>query len=284
MADIVRESLERLRTMISGKFHLPDGKLRPDLPLAPRQLPWDRLLFLIDGEKYEPMSIDGKLCEVHLQPGDAWLVRRGIWEYTAVTTKHRFISLVFRGTYLRAVCYTFPEGLKPGDWHDPDIIHTGRTVPEPLTAVIRALSCSGGEHGSHIPFLLRSAVELTLQEIDRTGGPGGKSVETYEKILRYITHHYAEPIDRKFVADQFGMNGSYISQLLKEKFGMSFREYLFDLRISAAKRLLVTTELGMKEIASKCGFSGEVYFICRFREATGLPPGKFRAEQRKGGR
>ena len=283
MKDTIRESLELLQNMEFDRFFLPDGRQTP--LLAPRISPgaplWDRLVFMIDGEKFEPMSIDNKLCEVHLLPGDAWLVRRGIWEYTAVTTAHRFLSIVPRATYLRVVCYTLPPGLKPGDWRDPEVIHSGRPVPSRLQAVFQALGEAGAERGRHIPCLLRAVVEIVLQELEHVGKTAGKSIETFERVLRYITHHYMEPIDRNFVAGQFDLNGSYISQLLKEKLGMSFREYLTDLRISAAKNLLMNTGLSMKEIAEQCGFPDDVYFIYCFRKAVGMPPGRFRIAQKK---
>ena len=61
--------------------------------------------------------------------------------------------------------------------------------------------------------------------------------------------------------------------------GCGVQEYIEARRFGMARRLLRTTELPVKTVAEHCGFSGEVYFIRRFRELHGRPPGRYRIEQ-----
>ena len=58
------------------------------------------------------------------------------------------------------------------------------------------------------------------------------------------------------------------------------------MRISAFTQIIVTVAvtawvfiLPVKAVAEQCGFSGEVYFIRRFRELHGRPPGRYRIDE-----
>lgn len=277
----ILSSLEELRHREIRRFFLPDGR-RQAVPAYPVQ-PYDRLLFMVSGRKYEPMSLGNELREVELVPGDAWLVRRNLWECTAVTTPHRFISIVPREGYLRVVCYTIPAGLAPGAWRgDPELIHTDRPAPERLLALIRLLSDPGRCAAGETPFLLRAALEVVSDELERIGETRSKAEETAERILHYLACNYDRLIDRECAGRELHLNGSYISQVLKERTGQSFSRQLLSLRLDAAKRLLVNSELLMKEISERCGFSGEAYFVSRFRRAVGITPGRYRALHRPG--
>lgn len=58
-------------------------------------------------------------------------------------------------------------------------------------------------------------------------------------------------------------------------------EYLQACRVSAAKRYLTTTDLPIKEIVGRCGFSDESNFSRMFREKTGGTPSQFRQRYRE---
>ncbi|MGW8440674.1 helix-turn-helix transcriptional regulator [Paenibacillus sp. S33] len=51
--------------------------------------------------------------------------------------------------------------------------------------------------------------------------------------------------------------------------------YLTELRLNHAKRLLLDCKWPLREIARQVGFSDEYYFNRRFRQMTGIPPGKY---------
>lgn len=61
------------------------------------------------------------------------------------------------------------------------------------------------------------------------------------QIQSYMRAHLAEDLSLKEVADLFFLNHAYLSRLFKEKTGMTFSDYLAELRISYAKDLLNTT-------------------------------------------
>jgi two-component system response regulator YesN len=57
--------------------------------------------------------------------------------------------------------------------------------------------------------------------------------------------------------------------------GQNFNDYIKQLRIEAAKRLLQQGCYKVYEVASRSGFGDVKYFMKTFKEATGLSPGEY---------
>lgn len=278
MAETLTEALERIAGgMEFRRFLLPDGVAALDPPAGTQ--PCDRLLFVMHGVKREPMSLGGEAREIELAPGDAYLVRKNVWEYCSVATAHRLLCIVPRNGFLRVSYYDYPAGMHRGEWCDPEAVHSGRPVPQPLLAVFAALGEPGGEAGSHVPRLLRAAAALALAECRRPAPPAGKAAATFDRVRTFLDYNYTRPIGRGELAERFGLNANYLSELFRRMGGCGVQEYIEARRFEMARRLLRTTELPVKAVAEHCGFSGEVYFIRRFRELHGRPPGRYRIEQ-----
>jgi YesN/AraC family two-component response regulator len=99
---------------------------------------------------------------------------------------------------------------------------------------------------------------------------------TYEHILNFIDLNFVSDLTRDSVATTFGLSPAYISQLFHNIAGMTFSDYLCSCRINYAKQLLLNTRHPIKQIAVLCGYKDEVYFVRRFREIVGIPPGAYR--------
>jgi two-component system response regulator YesN len=97
-----------------------------------------------------------------------------------------------------------------------------------------------------------------------------------QKVQEYVLVHYSERISFAMVADSVYMNPSYFSRFFKQKTGMNFSEYLTDVRIDAAKRLLRQGEYNINEIAEMTGFGSAKYFSGIFRKKTGQSPSEYR--------
>lgn len=70
----------------------------------------------------------------------------------------------------------------------------------------------------------------------------------------------------------FIINNVYLGQLFKKGYGVSFKDYLNDLRMREAERLLETTDLRIYAVSEKVGFHNADYFINRFMQIKGLRP------------
>lgn len=94
---------------------------------------------------------------------------------------------------------------------------------------------------------------------------------------KYIYANYQDRnLDLGQVARAVGCNSSYISRIMKQELGISFKDFLTRLRISQAVRLMGDRELSINQIAEKVGYSNQHYFSAAFKNCQGMSPSEFR--------
>src|SRR5690606_7009446 len=77
---------------------------------------------------------------------------------------------------------------------------------------------------------------------------------------QYIDDNYMYDLTLTMIAAKFNYNPSYFSELFKEKIGKTFIQYVTEVRMDHARRLLEDTALGLWDIAEFTGFSNPSYF------------------------
>lgn len=97
-----------------------------------------------------------------------------------------------------------------------------------------------------------------------------------QKIKGYIEAHYHENINLKSLASEFYMNPVYLGQLFKKTYGVYFNDYLLQMRVNEAKKLLRQTDLRSYEVAEKVGFSSADYFVTQFEKIEHMTPTEYR--------
>ena len=96
------------------------------------------------------------------------------------------------------------------------------------------------------------------------------------KIESELHRNYAENLTLKELADRYYMNSAYLGQLFARRHGISFNQYLRNIRMSHALFLLTHTDKFIYEIIEEVGFSNITYFNKHFTELYGMPPAKYR--------
>ena len=96
------------------------------------------------------------------------------------------------------------------------------------------------------------------------------------EALRYIDANYSEPLTLEGIAELCQLNPSYFSSKFKAVNGVGFKEYLNNVRIIHAEKLLLETDMSITEIAMKCGYETSNYFGDAFRRINGCSPSQFR--------
>lgn len=102
------------------------------------------------------------------------------------------------------------------------------------------------------------------------------SDKNIQKIKYYIEQNYSMDLTLAYMAEQVYMNPSYISRIFREKTGMTFSEYLADVRINAAARLLSQPSIYVYEVCERVGYHNIKHFYKIFKKKMGCSPSEYR--------
>lgn len=112
---------------------------------------------------------------------------------------------------------------------------------------------------------------LTAPERERSYSP------LFDQLASYMDEHYQESdLSLTKLADLFNVGTATISREFKKNTEGTFLEYLHRQRIAAAKTLIRTTDIPLKEIALEVGYDNVLTMTRAFKKYEGLTPGAFR--------
>lgn len=97
-----------------------------------------------------------------------------------------------------------------------------------------------------------------------------------ELAIDYIRKNVTRNISRTDVADYVHLNEEYFSRLFRQQTGATFKEFLMDEKMKAAKHLLKNTRLSVSIIASKTGYDNFSHFSKMFKKVTNQTPQEYR--------
>lgn len=113
---------------------------------------------------------------------------------------------------------------------------------------------------------------ILFETVDERMKALADSDDIINRAESYIQTHFRENINREDVAAIAYITPNYLSKQFRNKKGMNLREYINQLRIEEAKRLLLTTDLSVSEVAGMSGYENISYFSTVFRKYTGMSP------------
>ena len=99
------------------------------------------------------------------------------------------------------------------------------------------------------------------------------------EILGYINNHYFESITLETISEKYFLSPYYFSRTFKEVTGFHFTEYLNNVRIKEAKKLLLSSGLAVNEIAAATGFNSNTHFGRVFKQITGCSPSAYKKKE-----
>ncbi len=97
--------------------------------------------------------------------------------------------------------------------------------------------------------------------------------------VAYLKEHCGEEeLSLQDVAQAIGFHPTYLSKRMRDQLGIGFSQYLTDLRMQKAVKILSNPEHGQKlyEVAELCGFRSQHYFCRVFRKYYGVPPTQYK--------
>lgn len=101
-----------------------------------------------------------------------------------------------------------------------------------------------------------------------------------ESAANFLSNNYNKQMSIDELSGRYGISSSHFRLLFKEYSGMSPRKFITNLRVSAAKKLLMQG-LRVKSVAHSTGYDDVYYFIRVFKALTGSSPGTWRKHQKK---
>ena len=109
--------------------------------------------------------------------------------------------------------------------------------------------------------------ETTLRRSDMT---------RLEPVLEYIQLHHGEELPVDDAADAMGLNKEYFCRLFKKNMGVSYLQYVYQVRTTAVCRELESSEDPIGEIAERHGFRDPKMLNQYFKEIYGCTPSEKR--------
>lgn len=97
-----------------------------------------------------------------------------------------------------------------------------------------------------------------------------------QDVIKYLQNGYKEEISLKLLGQKFYINPIYLGQLFHKEKGISFSEYLNQLRLEKAKDLLLHTHEKAGKIGKKVGYADPTYFYKQFKKHCGVTPNEYR--------
>lgn len=161
-------------------------------------------------------------------------------------------------------------GLSPFD--KPIHVNDLESERDTFIRMCNLFTTAEGSYRSEISALLKLILLKTAEETDENALPG----RMVEALDEYIRNNIGDEISNTEIGAIFGYHPFYVSRVLKEKKGITLRQYIISHRLKLAKRLLELTDRSVSDIASECGFSDASYFTKTFRQALGLTPKDYR--------
>jgi len=101
------------------------------------------------------------------------------------------------------------------------------------------------------------------------------------KVKNYISKNYRDEVRLSTLADIAGMSPSAFSRFFKLHTGRNLSEYIIEIRLGYASRMLVDTTKGIAEICYACGFNNLSNFNRIFKKKKKCSPSEFRENYRK---
>lgn len=97
--------------------------------------------------------------------------------------------------------------------------------------------------------------------------------------IEYMHMHYKEKIKIDQIADVIGISRSYLTRIFKKELQISPQEYLIQLRLEYAARMLKSTAEPINAVASQCGYVDSLSFSKAFKRQYGISPKEYRMSE-----
>ena len=132
-------------------------------------------------------------------------------------------------------------------------------------------------------FLLELSLSGKRIDADDHTPAADSVLRLFEEINGFIIRNLSDPgLTIAGIAEKHYISESFLYNIFRSRAGCNPGEYIRNLRVNQAIKLLMQNKMQVSEIASACGFSSPAVFCRCFKHVTGLTPGKYISGSRSG--
>jgi AraC-like DNA-binding protein len=235
-----------------------------------RTLPYYGLVYLVAGEGEFSTDERRRQC---VRAGDMLLLFPDVW--------HNYRPCADTGWTEFWVLY---DGRLPDHWAAQQCLRPEQPVLWPgidpglvgLFEQMLSIARSGPPFANQLlAALVMQIVAVLLARVQDRDNPHESVRRLIERAQQHIDSQWNQPIDMKQLAASLQLSYRHFRRLFQRATGVPPGQYLLNLRVNRAKRLLAESR-PVAEVAEQSGFSDPYYFSRVFKQKTGIPPARWR--------
>ena len=121
---------------------------------------------------------------------------------------------------------------------------------------------------------IKLTIKKLICEIDKKTKDDQKRAD--DKIIEFINQNLSKDISMNDICEEFKMSASTVARRLRERYNISFKNYVDDLRIEKAKSIMMENpNIMIKEVATMVGYANIASFNRMFKRKEGVAPGQY---------
>ena len=115
-----------------------------------------------------------------------------------------------------------------------------------------------------------------MSELNGTNGAVFNYYPRLKRLLEYVEQSYSEPIPLEKAASIAALESSYFSSYFHAKVGITFTDWLRQIRVKKAMELIKASDFSITEVAYEVGFRDLRAFERAFKKHTQMTPMQFK--------
>lgn len=160
--------------------------------------------------------------------------------------------------------------------------HTKEQAAEKMSAMIKMSGTERIIALLQILNLIANSQEYkVLSSIGFVQTNGKSDTERINDIYSYALENFQHSIQLEVVASVANMNPTAFCRYFKAKTSKTFTQFLHEIRIEHACKLLIDGKLNVSQVCYECGFQNQSYFIKQFKRITHQTPLQYQNEHNK---
>ncbi|MBE7043571.1 MAG: helix-turn-helix domain-containing protein [Ruminococcaceae bacterium] len=240
------------------------------------------LYYLYDGEKYYFINDN---C-YHIKKGDLVFVNKYDIHYTAAAEGQgsERVLIDFKEDFLKEIIKLIDTNLLECFHKNFNVVELSLQDQATVEQILNRMLHEFEKKSDGYRTYLKAALIQILIIINRCSrekneikiGYINQTHKMISEITGYISNHFSEDITLQSIGEQFYISTYYFSRTFKKITGMAFIDYLNNIRIKEAQKLLRKSDMNITQIGEAVGFKNATHFGRVFKKLTGLSPMGYR--------